>query len=76
MINLTATSASRCSRLNSLPDYPDNLCPLLPNYHDNTLPDYREAEHYCRNGVREYLVWLVAEARVEWSCLEGVNSGP
>ena len=24
----------------------------------------------CRNGVREYLVWLVIEARLEWSCLE------
>jgi Uma2 family endonuclease len=25
---------------------------------------------YCRNGVREYLVWLLAEARLEWFCLE------
>ena len=25
---------------------------------------------YCRNGVREYLVWLVAEARLEWLCLQ------
>jgi len=25
---------------------------------------------YCRNSVREYLVWLVAEARLEWFCLE------
>jgi Uma2 family endonuclease len=25
---------------------------------------------YCRNGVREYLVWLVAEARLEWFSLE------
>ena len=25
---------------------------------------------YCRNGVREYLVWLVAEGRLEWLCLE------
>ncbi len=25
---------------------------------------------YCRNGVREYLVWLVAEARLKWFCLE------
>lgn len=32
------------------------------------LRDKRRA--YCRNGVREYLVWLVAEARLEWSCLE------
>ncbi len=44
--NLKTASASRCSRLNSLPDYLDNLCPLLPNYHDHTLPDYREAEQY------------------------------
>jgi hypothetical protein len=32
------------------------------------LRDKRRA--YCRNGVREYLVWLVAEARLEWFCLE------
>lgn len=24
----------------------------------------------CRNGVREYLVWRVTEARLEWFCLE------
>ena len=23
---------------------------------------------YCRNGVRKYLVWLVAQARLEWFC--------
>lgn len=33
------------------------------------LRDKRRA--YCRNGVCEYLVWLVAEARIEWFCLEG-----
>lgn len=33
------------------------------------LRDKRRA--YCRNGVREYLVWLVAEARLEWFSLEG-----
>ena len=27
------------------------------------LRDKRRA--YCRNGVREYLVWLIAEARLE-----------
>ena len=32
------------------------------------LRDKRRA--YCRNGVREYLVWLGAEARLEWFCLE------
>ena len=32
------------------------------------LRDKRRA--YCRNGVREYLVWLVAEARLEWFWLE------
>jgi Uma2 family endonuclease len=32
------------------------------------LRDKRRA--CCRNGVREYLVWLVAEARLEWFCLE------
>jgi Uma2 family endonuclease len=32
------------------------------------LRDKRQA--YCRNGVREYLVWLVADARLEWFVLE------
>ncbi len=26
---------------------------------------------YCRNGVLEYLVWRVAEGRLDWFCLEG-----
>jgi Uma2 family endonuclease len=32
------------------------------------LRDKRRA--YCRNGVREYLVWVVTEGRVEWLILE------
>ena len=32
------------------------------------LRDKRRA--YCRNGVCEYPAWLVAEARLEWFCLE------
>jgi Uma2 family endonuclease len=32
------------------------------------LRDKRRA--YCRNGVCEYLVWIVAEQRVEWFILE------
>ena len=32
------------------------------------LRDKRRA--YCRNGVREYLVWVVSEARLEWLSLE------
>ena len=32
------------------------------------LRDKRRA--YCRNGVREYLVWVVAEQRVAWFVLE------
>jgi Uma2 family endonuclease len=32
------------------------------------LRDKRRA--CCRNGVREYLVWRVTEARLEWFCLE------
>ena len=31
---------------------------------------------YCRNGVREYLVWLVTEARLEWFCLEDDDYRP
>jgi len=38
------------------------------------LRDKRRA--YCRNGVREYLVWLVAEGRLEWFCLEGDDYRP
>ena len=30
----------------------------------------------CRNGVREYPVWLVAEARREWLCLEDDDYRP
>jgi Uma2 family endonuclease len=33
------------------------------------LRDKRRA--YCRNGVREYVVWRVADDRVDWFCLEG-----
>ena len=32
------------------------------------LRDKRRA--YCRNGVREYLVWRVAEQTLDWFCLE------
>jgi Uma2 family endonuclease len=32
------------------------------------LRDKRRA--YCRNRVPEYLVWCVADARLEWFCLE------
>jgi Uma2 family endonuclease len=38
------------------------------------LRDKRRA--YCRNGVREYLVWIVAENRIEWFCLEGDDYVP
>ena len=38
------------------------------------LRDKRRA--YCRNGVREYLVWMVAEGRIEWFCLESDEYRP
>ena len=38
------------------------------------LTPFRRA--YCRSGVREYLVWLVAEARLEWFCLEDDDYRP
>ena len=31
---------------------------------------------YCRNGVREYMVWCVAEGRLEWFCLEADEYHP
>ena len=38
------------------------------------LRDKRRA--YCRNGVREYLVWVVTEGRVEWCILEDDEYAP
>lgn len=38
------------------------------------LRDKRRA--YCRNGVREYLVWVVADSRLEWFCLENDEYHP
>jgi len=38
------------------------------------LRDKRRA--YYRNGLREYLVWLVAEARLEWFCLDRAAWSP
>ncbi|MBM3881770.1 MAG: Uma2 family endonuclease [Verrucomicrobia bacterium] len=38
------------------------------------LRDKRRAS--CRNRVREYLVWVVAEQRVEWSVLEDDEYAP
>jgi Uma2 family endonuclease len=38
------------------------------------LRDKRRA--YCRNGVREYIVWRVAEGRLDWFCLEGDEYQP
>jgi len=37
---------------------------------------YHSRRAYCRNGVHEYLVWLVAEARLEWFCLEDDDYRP
>ena len=43
----------------------------------STSIDLRDKRRsYCRNGVREYLVWLVAEARLEWFCLEDDDYRP
>ena len=36
---------------------------------ESCLRDKRRA--YCRNGVREHLVWRVAEQTLDWFCLEG-----
>jgi hypothetical protein len=32
-------------------DYPDNLRPLLGDYHDNLLPEYRKSEQDLERGV-------------------------
>jgi Uma2 family endonuclease len=31
---------------------------------------------YCRNGVLEYLVWRIAERRLDWCCLEDEEYRP
>ena len=38
------------------------------------LRDKRRA--YCRNGVREYVVWCVEDRRIEWFCLEDDDYRP
>lgn len=53
---------------------PELIVEVATNSTSIDLRDKRRA--YCRNGVREYLVWLVAEARLEWFCLEGDDYRP
>ena len=46
-------------------------CLGQPHYHRSPCYCPRANRRtYCRNGVREYPVLLVAEARLEWLCLE------
>jgi Uma2 family endonuclease len=47
---------------------PELIVEVAASFASTDLRDKRRA--YCRNAAREYLVWLVAEARLEWFCLE------
>jgi Uma2 family endonuclease len=59
---------SRVSENGYLTGPPELIVEVAGSSASIDLRDKRRA--YCRNGVREYLVWLLAEARLEWFCLE------
>ncbi len=66
-----SAAGSRCQALNVgcvnddgyLAGPPELIVEVAASSASIDLRDKRRA--YCRNGVREYLVWLVAEARLE-----------
>jgi hypothetical protein len=49
---------------------------LAPEERHEFVAWVNRLEADCRNAVREYLVWLVAEARLEWFCLEDDDYRP
>ncbi|MBU6398804.1 MAG: hypothetical protein KGS61_00665, partial [Verrucomicrobia bacterium] len=49
--------------LHSLPDYLDTLNPMLPNYLDKSLPEYRETEHEVRGLEGRYVECLARGLR-------------
>jgi Uma2 family endonuclease len=55
---------SRVNEAGYLAGPPELIVEVAASSASIDLRDKRRA--YCRNGVREYLVWLVAEARLEW----------
>ena len=59
---------SRVNEAGYLTGAPELIVEVASSSTSIDLRDKRRT--YCRNGVREYLVWLVAEARLEWLCLE------
>ncbi len=59
---------TRVNEAGYLAGAPELIVAVAASYASTALRDKRRA--YCRNGAREYLVWLVAEARLEWFCLE------
>ena len=59
---------SRVNEAGYLAGPPELIVEVAASSASIDLRDKRRA--YCRNGVREYLVWLVAEERLEWFCLE------
>lgn len=65
---------SRVNQAGYLAGPPELIVEVAASSPSIDLRDKRRA--YCRNGVREYLVWVVAEARLEWFCLEDDDYRP
>ena len=59
---------TRVTKDGSLTGPPELVVEVASSSASIDLRDKRRA--YCRNGVREYLVWCVADRRLEWFCLE------
>lgn len=61
--------ATRVNEEGYLAGPPEVIVEIASSSASIDLRDKRRA--CCRNGVRDYVVWLVAEGRLEWFCLEG-----
>jgi Uma2 family endonuclease len=59
---------SRVNETDYLAGPPELIVEVAASSASIDLRDKRRA--YCRSGVPEYLVWCVADARLEWFCLE------
>ncbi len=64
---------SRISEDDYIEGAPELIVEIASSSASYDLHDKRRA--YCRNGVREYLVWVVPESRFRWYVLEGSPGG-
>ena len=58
----------------AIPKRRQRACPRALRQPVSSWPRLRKNTY--RNGVREYLVWLVAEARLDWFCPEDDDYRP